>query len=108
MPKKIKPSDISVQVDYDIDAAMDFCAEVLEDLNAHNISYVLDAINRGAYDIAKDLIDLERDQAEAGSLTTELRDRREAILVRLDDFDPEDDEEHVCDDDCRRHGCHRR
>lgn len=107
MPKNIKPSDVSSMVDFDIGEAVDFCAEVLEDVNAHNISYILDAINRGAYDIAKELIDLERDQEDAGELTKELRERREEILGRLDDFNPEDpDHEH--DDDCRSYGCKRR
>ena len=104
MPRKIKPSEISAQVDFNIDGAIDFCADVLEDVNAHNISYVLDAIGRGAYDIAKELIDLEKDQEEAGELTKDLRERREEILVRLDDFDPEDPE-HEHDDDCRSYGC---
>lgn len=108
MPKKLQPSDVSVMVDFDIGAAMDFCSKVMEDVNAHNVSYVLDAINAGAYDIAKDLIDLERDQEEEGSLTQELRERREVLLDRLDNFDSEDDEEHVCDDDCRSYGCRRK
>lgn len=107
MSKNIKPSDVSSQVDYNIDEAVDFCAEVLEDVNAHNISYVLDAINRRAYDIAKELIDLEKDQEEAGELTKDLRERREEILGRLDDFNPEDPE-HEHDDDCRSYGCRRR
>ena len=108
MTKKIEPSAVSAQVDYDIGEAIDFCSKVLEDVNAHNVSYVLDAINAGAYDIAKELIDLERDQEEAGELTKDLRERREVLLDRLDKFDPEDDEEHVCDDDCRSYGCPKR
>lgn len=106
--KTLTPSQVSFQVDYDIGAAIDFCSEVLEDVNAHNVSYVLDAINAGAYDIAKELIDLERDQEEAGELTKDLLERREVLLDRLDKFDPEDDEEHVCDDDCRSYGCPKR
>lgn len=110
MPKKISPSDISSQVDYDIGEAIDFCGQILEDVNAHNVSYVLDAINRGAYDLAKEFVELEKDQEEAGELTKDLKERRDTLLEKLDDFDPDDPEGegHVHDDDCRSYGCPRK
>jgi hypothetical protein len=108
MARKIHPSVISAQVDFDIGAAIDFCSDLLEDVNAHNVSYVLAAINAGAYDLAKEFIELERDQEEAGELTKDLRERREDLLNKLDSFDVEEEEEHEHDEDCRRHGCHRK
>jgi len=108
MPGKIKPSDVSRQVDYNIDEAIEFSADLLEDVNAHNVSYVLASINVGAYDLAKEFIDLEKDQEEAGELTKDLRERREELLDKLDSFDADAEEEHEHDDDCRNYGCHRR
>lgn len=106
--KTVTPDQVSFQVDYDIGAAIEFCADVLEDVNAHNVSYVLAAINAGAYDLAKEFIELEKDQEEAGEFTKDLRERREALLDKLDSFDAEAEEEHECDDECRNYGCHRR
>lgn len=111
---KIKPSDVAGQFDWDIGALTDFCADALEDANDHNIAYALRAMNVEAYDLAKEFIQLEADQAAAGELTPEIRERREALLEQLDEAQDafgDDDEEseeregHVCDDDCRSYGC---
>lgn len=97
MAKEIKPSEISRQLDYDIGAATDFAAELLEDVNDHNVSGALTALNVEDYDLACDFIKLEKDQAKAGSLTTELSRRRDALLERLEkaqeEYDAEDAEE---------------
>lgn len=82
MPKKIKPSQISMQVDWEIGAATEFAADLLEDVNDHNMA-ALRCVNVDQYDIACEFIELERDQNEAGSLTTELRARRDALLHKL-------------------------
>lgn len=111
--KALTPSQVSFQVDYDIGAAIDFCSEVLEDVNAHNVSYVLDALNAGAYDLACEFIKLAEEQDEAGELTKDLSDKRQELLAKLEkaeasDGDEDEEEEHVCDDDCRSYGCPKR
>lgn len=108
MAKEIEPKDVSAQLEFEIGDAIDFCSDVLEDVNAHNVAYVLAAINAGAYEIAKEFVELEKDQEEAGELTDDLRERREVLLERLDKFEPGEEEEHHCDDDCRSYGCRRK
>jgi hypothetical protein len=108
---KIKPSDVSSQVDYDIGEAVDFCAQLLEDVNEHNGAYALAALNAGAYDLACEFIKLAEEQDEAGELTKELRSKREMLLEKLEKAeagDDDEDEDHVCDDDCRSYGCPKR
>lgn len=107
MSKQIKPSDVSAQVDFEIGDAIAFCADLLEDVNAHNVSYVLAAINAGEYDLACEFIKLEQAQDEAGELTKELRQTRDELIEKLDHATL-DDEDHECDDDCREFGCSRK
>lgn len=90
--KQIKPSDVSVQVDFEIGAATDFAADLLEDVNDHNVAGALRALNAEDYDLACDFIRLERDQAKAGSLTSELSRRREELLERLEEAESAEDE----------------
>ncbi len=61
----------------------DFAADALEDANDHNIAAALRAVNVQQYELACEFITLEKDHQEAGELTPELRDRREALLARL-------------------------
>lgn len=83
MAKKIKPQDVAMQLDWDAPAIADFSADMMEDANDHNLAAALRAINVQEYDLACEFIQLEKDQAAAGELTAELRDRREALLTRL-------------------------
>lgn len=83
MPKKIKPEDVSAQLKWDIGEIADFCADALEDANDHNVAAALRALNYGNYELARDFIKLEEDQAEAGELTPELNERRSGLLDRL-------------------------
>lgn len=83
MAKKIKPSDVSVQVDFDIGEATDFAADLLEDVNAHNIAAVLRALNVDEYDLACEFIKIDKEHRAEGHLTTELNQRRNELLDRL-------------------------
>lgn len=83
MAKKIKPQDVAKQLDWDGAAIADFAADALEDANDHNLAAALRAVNAMEYDLACEFIQLEKDQQAAGELTTELRDRRYALLDRL-------------------------
>ena len=69
MPGTIKPSDVSAQVDFDINDATDFCADVLEDVNDHQISLALRSVNLGEFELAKSFIDLAAAHQKAGELT---------------------------------------
>jgi hypothetical protein len=84
MTKKIKPSDVAAQLKWDIGAITDFCANVLEDVNDHNISLALRALNAEDYELAKEFIDLESAHAEAGELTPELNERRQELMEKLE------------------------
>lgn len=107
MPKKITPKDVATALKWDIGDITEFCADALEDANDHNVSAALRALNVEDYDLAKDFITLEADQAAAGELTPELNVRRTELLERLDEKEGEDgeEEEHEHDDDCRSFGC---
>ena len=83
MAKKIKPEDVAKQFDWAIDDLTDFCANVLEDANDHNVAATLRAMNCGDYGLARDFIQLEEDQVKAGELTQELYARRNSLLDRL-------------------------
>jgi hypothetical protein len=82
---KIKPSDVGKQIEWDLGAAVDFSADLLEDVNYHNLAAALRAINLGEFDIACDFIRVEKDQAEAGELTPDLQARRTALYERLEE-----------------------
>jgi hypothetical protein len=81
--KKIKPQEVATQFSHDATEIADFCADALEDANDHNLAAALRAVNVQQYDLACEFITLEKDHQEAGELTPELRDRREALLARL-------------------------
>ena len=83
MAKKIKPEDVASQFNWDSTDISEFCADVMEDANDHNLAAALRAVNFQQYDLACEFIKLEKDQQEAGELTAELRDRRYALLDRL-------------------------
>lgn len=83
MAKKIRPQDVALQLNYEPPAITDFCADVMEDANDHNLAAALRAVNAMQYDLACEFIQLEKDQEAAGELTTELRDRRYVLLDRL-------------------------
>ncbi len=90
--KKIEPQDVAAQLKWDIGAATDFCAGVLEDVNDHNVSLALRALNAEDYELAKEFIDLEAAHAEAGELTPELSDRRKELMEKLDEAEGQVDE----------------
>ena len=83
MAKKIKPQDVSTQLHHDAVEITEFCADALEDANDHNVAAALRAVNVQRYDLACEFITLEKDHQEAGELTPELNDRRQALLARL-------------------------
>ena len=99
MPKKITPSDVATILKWDIGDVTDFCADTLEDANDHNIAAALRALNAEEYDLAKDFIDLEKDQAEAGELTQELSERRKELLDKLAEAEGEPATNDVGDDE---------
>ena len=90
--KKIDPSDVATQLKWDIGAVTDFCASVLEEVNDHNVSLALRALNAEDYDLAKEFIDLEAAHADAGELTPELSDRRKELMEKLDEAEGQVDE----------------
>ena len=83
MAKKIKPQDVATQFGHDATEIADFCADVLEDANDHNIAAALRAVNVQQYELACDFITLEKDHQAAGELTPELNARRQELLERL-------------------------
>jgi len=89
---KIKPQDVASQLKWDIGAITDFCADVLEDANDHNISLALRALNAEDYELAKEFIDLEAAHAEAGELTPELSEKRNELMQKLEEAEGEVDE----------------
>jgi hypothetical protein len=103
MPKKITPSELATSLKWDIGDITDFCADALEEANDHNISAALRALNAEEYELAREFISLEEEQASAGELTPELSTKRDELMARLDEAEGE--EEHVHDDDCRSYGC---
>jgi hypothetical protein len=90
--KDITPSQVAMQLDWDIGAITDFCANVLEDANDHNVSLALRALNAEDYELAKEFIDLEAAHAEAGELTTELSQKRDELMGRLEEAEGAVDE----------------
>jgi hypothetical protein len=92
MPKKIEPQAVATQLKWDIGAATDFAANLLEDVNDHNIASALRALNAERYDLAKAFIDLEKDHAEAGELTPELGELRKELLKELEEAEGAVDE----------------
>ena len=96
---KIKPEAVAAQLKWDIGEATEFCADLLEDSNDHNIAAALRALNAEEYEIAKDFITLEQDQAKAGELTPELNERRTELLERLEEALEEDPELNPEDED---------
>ena len=83
MLKKIKPGDVSAQFKWDIGAIGDFCSDVLEDANDHNVSLALRAVNANEYDLACEFIQLEKEHRAEGHLTEKLSERRQALVARL-------------------------
>lgn len=92
MATKIDPSDVATQLKWDIGAITDFCAAALEEANDHNISLALRALNAEDYELAKEFIDLEAANAEAGELTPELDEKRKELMEKLDEAEGEVDE----------------
>ncbi len=83
MAKKIKPQQVALQLNHEPPAITEFAADMMEDANDHNLAAALRSINAMEYDLACEFIQLEKAQEEAGELTSELRDRRYALLDRL-------------------------
>lgn len=94
MPKKegITPSAVATQLKWDIGDVTEFCADTLEEANDHNIAAALRALNAEEYELAKEFIDLEASQAEAGELTPELSERRKELMEKLDEAEGQVDE----------------
>lgn len=90
MPKKITPSEVATALKWDVGDITEFCADTLEDANDHNIAAALRSLNAEQYDLAKEFIDLEKDQAEAGELTPELNQRRTELLERLEEAEEQE------------------
>jgi hypothetical protein len=80
---KIKPSDVGKQIKWDLGEAVDFSADLLEDVNHHNLAAALRALNEEEYDIACEFIQIEKEHRAAGHLTTELMNKRNALYDRL-------------------------
>ena len=93
-PKRslIEPQDVATQLQWDVGAITDFCANVLEEANDHNISLALRALNAEDYELAKEFIDLEAAHAEAGELTPELDEKRKELMEKLDEAEGAVDE----------------
>jgi hypothetical protein len=87
--KQITPSQVAMQFDWDINQGMAFAADLLEDMNAHNLAAVLRALDLEQYDIAKEFIDIEKEHRAEGGLSPELMARREALYNRLREFGQE-------------------
>ncbi len=83
MPKKIRPQDVAAQLEWDLGDIADFCSDVMEDANDHNMAAALRAVNAGDHDLACEFIQLEKEHSEAGHFTKELQDRRNELLDRL-------------------------
>jgi hypothetical protein len=83
MARKIKPQEVAAQCDWDLAALNDFCADILEDANDHNIAAALRALANGDHDLAIDFIKLEKEHEKAGELTPALSNRRDELYDRL-------------------------
>lgn len=83
MAKQIKPSQIAKQLEWDINGAVDFSADLLEDVNNHNLAAALRAVAAEQYELACEFIQFEKEHRAAGSLTSELYARRNDLLDRL-------------------------
>jgi len=100
---EIKPSDVTSQFEFDIAEITDFCADVLEDANDHNVSLALRALNAGDYELSKEFVDLEAAHVEAGELTPELAEKRHELEERLDQAEGAVDES---EEPAFKAGCH--
>lgn len=83
MAKKIKPQEVAAQFKWELADLNDFCADVLEDANDHNVAAALRALAKGDHDLAIDFIKLEKDHEKAGELTPALSHRRDELYDRL-------------------------
>lgn len=83
MDKKIEPSQVSTQLKWNINKAIEFAGDLLEDVNSHNIAGALRAIDAELYDLACEFIQIEKEHRAAGHLTPELQNRRNALYERL-------------------------
>ena len=83
MAKTIDPSDVAKQCKWDVADLNDFCADVLEDANDHNIAAALRALAKGDHDLAIEFIKLEKEHEAAGELTPALSHRRDELYDRL-------------------------
>jgi hypothetical protein len=79
----ITPSQVGKQIKWDIGLATEFAADLLEDVNDHNLAAALRAVSEEEYDIACEFLQIEKEQRAAGHLTTELRAKRNALYDRL-------------------------
>jgi len=96
---KIKPSDVSRQFKHDPYETLKFCADLLEDINEHNLSGALSALNVNDHDLATEFIKLDKQQADAGELTGPLRHWRNELLDNLKKAEEEAEEEEEAEDD---------
>lgn len=81
--KQITPSQVAMQFDWDINQGRVFAADLLEDMNDHTLAAVLRALDLEQYDIAKEFIDIAKQQREEGGLSPELYQRRNALYEKL-------------------------
>lgn len=93
MSKIIKPSQVSMQFEHDPYETLKFCAELLEDINEHNLSGALSALNVNDHDLAAEFVKLDKEQADAGELTGPLRHWRNELMDKLKKAEEEAEEE---------------
>lgn len=80
----IKPSKVAEQINYETVTATDFAADLLEEVNEHNISAALRALLLGNYQLACDFIMLQRELDMAGGMTPKLKALSEALFGHLE------------------------
>lgn len=80
-PALPKPSTIAMKLDYDVFAARDFSASLLEDVNDHDTALALWSSTMGDVELACAFLRLGHDIQQSGEgLTAELYDRRGDLL----------------------------
>lgn len=79
----IKPSDVGRQIKWDLIEATAFSADLLEDVNHHNLAAALRAVNEEEFDLACEFIQIEKEHLAAGELTPDLKAKRDVLYARL-------------------------
>ncbi len=80
---RTKPETIAKQFDWDTQALLDFCANVMEDANDHGVALALSSLVIGDHDLACKFLQVRKEHVEAGGLGGELYQRRAALVQEL-------------------------